>query len=66
MNTGKPPHEKRFTELLDAPIFASFGVVRGQIFSYFGDRTLVSRPRNKRYIVAIKMGRRQGVRREHI
>jgi|HubBroStandDraft_4_1064222.scaffolds.fasta_scaffold746387_1 DNA-binding HxlR family transcriptional regulator len=27
---------------------------------------LVSRPRNSRYIVAIKMGRRQGARREHI
>jgi hypothetical protein len=28
--------------------------------------TLVSCPRNTRYFVAIKMGRRQGVRREHI
>ena len=27
---------------------------------------LVSCPRNSRYIVAIKMGRRQGARREHI
>jgi hypothetical protein len=27
---------------------------------------LVSCPLNKRYVVAIKMGRRQGVRREHI
>ena len=29
-------------------------------------KLLVSCPLNKRYIVAIKMGRRQGARREHI
>jgi hypothetical protein len=29
-------------------------------------QALVSCPRNNRYIVAIKMGRRQGARREHI
>ena len=32
----------------------------------FQQEYLVSCPRNTRYIVAIKMGRRQGVRREHI
>jgi hypothetical protein len=43
-----------------------FSAMCGYTLEELRGKKLVSCPRNTRYFVAIKMGRRQGVRREHI
>jgi transposase InsO family protein len=53
-------------ECLDWAIPLSEGHLRSLLKMWSTYYNPVSRPRSNRYIVAIKMGRRQGARREHI